>query len=362
MDAIRARAEAIEHFAELLRELRSSVGNPSFREMSGRSRAISHATLHEATRGNRLPSWATTVEFVKACGGDPEAYRERWEKANLAVRSVTTGGHPVLADPDPDPASASVPGEGSPSGKPPGGEASGGEAAADVPLGEALPADWGTGELLPVGGGATEPRPVDLISGEVLLTGTATERRRRVRPNRRVTAVSAAVGVGVIAVCAVAVARGSFDSGGHALNPSGAESEATAACPVVLPQPSPTPPAHDGDASIFVMDVTLPDCAHVAPGKTVTKTWRIKNIGTVPWTGYSLIRLDLPQGDDDCRTPARIPVRDTEPGQVVDISADVSTPGRPGLCYVRFKMLDASGTVAFPGKRPVNFQIVVDAP
>src|SRR4051812_31442173 len=86
---MRAQAEAIADFADLLRELRRSVGNPPFREMSGRSGAISHTTLYEATKGNRLPSWATTVEFVKACGADPAAYRERWESANLTVRLAT---------------------------------------------------------------------------------------------------------------------------------------------------------------------------------------------------------------------------------------------------------------------------------
>src|SRR3954470_14901523 len=85
-----ARADTIDDFAAALRELRKSVGNPPFREMSGRSGAISHTTLHEATKGNRLPSWETTVEFVKACGADPAAYRERWEAANRAVRSVSS--------------------------------------------------------------------------------------------------------------------------------------------------------------------------------------------------------------------------------------------------------------------------------
>src|SRR3954466_12126592 len=84
-----------------LRELRESVGNPSFREMSGRSGAISHTTLHEATKGNRLPSWGTTVEFVKACGADPAAYRERWEKANSTVRSVSAKARSANAEDEP---------------------------------------------------------------------------------------------------------------------------------------------------------------------------------------------------------------------------------------------------------------------
>ncbi|TDD71495.1 hypothetical protein E1293_33555, partial [Actinomadura darangshiensis] len=99
MDDRGAQAEAIAEFAAALRELRNSVGNPPFRELSGRSGAISHTTLHEATKGNRLPSWGTTAEFVKACGADPAAYRERWEKANAAPRPAAEPSEPV---PPPD--------------------------------------------------------------------------------------------------------------------------------------------------------------------------------------------------------------------------------------------------------------------
>lgn len=329
---MRARAEAIERFAAVLRELRSSVGNPSFREMSNRSKVISHATLHEATRGNRLPSWATTVEFVKACGGDPGAFRERWEKANLAVRSATGGGHPVTAPAD----------EASPA--------------------DHIASDSQPSETEPSEGRSGQTQPIVAISGDGMPADQARGRRRRFRPSRPVVATSAAVAMGTVVIGAVAFSRGAFEPAGHDLNPSGATSEPAAPCPVQAPQPSAAPPAHEGDASIFVKDVTLPDCTHVDAGKTVAKVWRLKNIGTVPWTGYSLVRLDLPQGADQCRTALHVPIKDTPPGKTVDISTDIATPRKQGLCYVRFKMLDATGTVAFPGKRPVNFQIVVDEP
>ncbi|WP_051467285.1 NBR1-Ig-like domain-containing protein [Actinomadura oligospora] len=398
---MRERAEAIEHFAAVLRELRNSVGNPSFREMSGRSRAISHATLHEATRGNRLPSWATTVEFVKACGGEPEAFRERWEKANLTVRSVTTGGHPIVDIPADgtaeDTANAAAGSTGHDAANSATHDAANGiendaangdgnsighgvgNGAADEAFGEALgfgkgrPSDGPAGEiqasdqlsgevLLADGGGAVQTRQVEPIAGDVLLAVPATERRGRFRLTRPLTAVFAAGAVGTVVICAVAFTRGSFAPAGHDLNPSGATAEAAQSCPVKAPQPSDTPPAHDGDESIFVADVTLSDCTHVPAGKTVTKVWRLKNIGTVPWKGYSLVRLDLPQHPDQCQTATNIPINDTRPGELVDISTDVVTPGKAGLCYLRFKMLDATGTVAFPGKRPVNLQIIVDEP
>jgi hypothetical protein len=88
--------------------------------------------------------------------------------------------------------------------------------------------------------------------------------------------------------------------------------------------------------------------------------WRFKNVGSVAWHGYSLHRVDVPQHRDQCQTIADVPVPDTAPGQLVDIKAQITEPPTPGFCFVRFKMVDGSGAVAFPGHRPVNFQIIVD--
>ena len=45
---------------------------------------------------------------------------------------------------------------------------------------------------------------------------------------------------------------------------------------------------------------------------------------------------------------------------MVDVKTDVTAPQTPGLCFVRFKMQDASGKVAFPGSRPVFFQVIIN--
>lgn len=336
MDDTRVRTEAIEDFAVTLRELRTSVGNPPFREMSGRSGAISHTTLHEATKGNRLPSWETTVEFLKVCGADPAAYRERWERANLAVRSANAGDLSIRTGPSVD--------------RPPGGVAG---AARTVQLTNG----WSAGEAL--ASGPTPPPPRDGIAGEV----PAQRTRGRLRWTRPVAFAAAAVTIGSVAVI-VAVNRGSTPDEQPSPNLSGSSSIAVlsaADCPVRSTNPPLAPPLHKGDAVVFIEDVTLSDCTRVGTGKTVTKIWRLKNAGTVPWKGYSLRRLDVTQQADQCQTIAHVPIKDTQPGETVDIQTDVTTPSKPGLCYVRFKMVDASGTVLFPGSRPVNFQIVVDA-
>ncbi|WP_433339228.1 NBR1-Ig-like domain-containing protein [Spirillospora sp. CA-294931] len=311
---MRARAETIEEFAAALRELRNSVGNPPFREMSGRSGAISHTTLHEATKGNRLPSWGTTAEFVKACGADPADYRERWERANLAVRSVSPENGAALANTSP------------------------------TITAERLPAPQPPGESP-----AAPPSPA---------ANDVPERSGR---RRLVAAVLAAAAVGTV-ILGVAIAKRGSGSDGNGQTSSTRPSKAAlspADCPVRASNPALAQPAHKGDAATFIADVTLPDCTRVGAGKTVTKVWRLKNAGTVPWKGYSLRRLDLPQRADQCQTISDVPINDTPPGQMVDIRADIITPKNPGLCYVRFKMVDASGGVAFPGSRPVNFQIIV---
>ncbi|GAA3535345.1 hypothetical protein GCM10022419_013650 [Nonomuraea rosea] len=338
MDDRRARAEAIEDFAAVLRQLRNAVGNPPFREMSGRSGAISHTTLHEATKGNRLPSWETTVEFVKVCDADPAAYRERWESANRAVRSASAADPSIPAD--------------------------------DHPTGEFAATGASEVRTLHLAVGSPVSRPASLpsppsggLAGGVQPPADAPGSGGRLRLSRPAVLATAAVILAAAIVVVVAVNRDSTPEEQHNPSPTGSPSTAAlspADCPVRSTNPPWAPPLHKGDAATFIDDVTLPDCTRVAAGETMTKVWRLKNTGTVPWEGYSLRRLDLTQQADQCQTISDVPIKDTKPGKTVDIRTDITTPRKPGLCYVRFKMVDASGKVVFPGSRPLNFQIIVD--
>ncbi|MGW5412965.1 NBR1-Ig-like domain-containing protein [Actinomadura geliboluensis] len=343
---MRAQAAAVEEFAAALRELRKSVGNPPFREMSARSGAISHTTLYEAAKGNRLPSWGTTVEFVKACGADPAEYRERWEGANRIVGSARTGRPEAVA--------------GTAAGRPPGGTAAPASAperhavhiAVDPPLGPPGP------------GAPPEPPPSDEMAHDVPPPAPAHRGRFRLTRPVAITLAAVVVGLGTVVVVVVAVNPGGGSRpGGDGLKPAVGASKAAlspADCPVHPTNPPAAPPVHKGDLAVFIADITLPDCTRVGTGRTVAKVWRFKNAGKVAWEGYSLRRLDLPQQADQCQTISDVPIKDTRPGAMVDIRADITTPRKPGLCYVRFKMVDASGKVAFPGSRPVNFQIIVE--
>jgi len=294
--APKERALAIETFARDLSQLRDSVGKPSFRVMAGRSGAISHTTLHEAAQGNRLPSWETTVEFVKACGANPEDYRLPWQRAEQVVTSRPDAG--MVADPL---ASDEAPRQPEPA-EPPRRMWRGGW---HVVLGAAV--------LVALAAGAwviwspTEETPVQSQS-------QSTE------------------------------------------DPAPSASE----CPISQTNPPPAPPKNDGDHAVFVSDVTLPDCARVKPGETVVKTWRFKNAGSVPWQGYTLHRID-PQGRQECQTVPDVPIPQTAPGEMVDVSTPVTVPDTAGFCFVRFKMRDGSNADAFPAGRPVNFQVIIKA-
>jgi hypothetical protein len=149
-------------------------------------------------------------------------------------------------------------------------------------------------------------------------------------------------------------------TGGKEPAPVRAPEFVAADCPVHQPNPPAAPPQNEGDSAEFIADVTIPDCDHARRGATVQKVWRFKNAGTRPWVGYTLHRVDLPQGRDQCQTISDLPIPDTRPGRLVDVKVEVSVPSRPGFCFVRFKMIDGNGKIAFPGGRPVNFQLIVD--
>lgn len=70
-------AGPVEQFAFDLRKLREKAGSPGYREL-GKLSHYSASTLADAARGQRLPSLAVALAFVRACGGDEEAWERRW--------------------------------------------------------------------------------------------------------------------------------------------------------------------------------------------------------------------------------------------------------------------------------------------
>jgi hypothetical protein len=201
------------------------------------------------------------------------------------------------------------------------------------------------------------------------MSKTAQPPRRQARTNgaithqgRRKLGVTPSAGPAVIAGAATviaAVVTGVFTLV-HALSGPG---PAPGASPSVSPAPSQASLPHSriaGDKSTFIRDVTFPDNSRVRPGQRFTKKWELKNTGAARWVDRYLIPDGLSTGN--CSYPARIRVPTTDPGQTVVISVPVTAASTPGLCYVTWRMVDASGALYFPGYLGIWFEVKVLKP
>lgn len=321
------RRTLIEQLARDLRALRASVGNPSFRKMAGLSGYISHTTLHEAATGSRLPSWQTTREFVRACGGDEGQWRSRW----LAAKNGVADSETSRPDDDDGEASSVVAEE------PWSGSQSPAEATASSsrPNGETGDAAGGAADSRsgaePNGQAGDEPEQLGSVRAAA---GAGARTGRGFRRWRWLVAGFAVVLVLGVAAGGVVIGR---QIGSHARL---------------------SPPLHPGDDVQFSDDVTFPDGSRVAPGERFLKVWELENTGGLAWRDRFLVRQG-PEQSRDCRTPKRVPVGPAWPGERVKISVPVIAPETPGPCMVRWKMVDAEGRQLFPGARPVYFLVEV---
>lgn len=389
-----ADEDRVSAFAAELRQLRKDAGNPSFRIMAGRSGCISHTTLHEATIGSRLPSWQTTREFVRACGGDEHLWRSHWEQAAVVTPEPASPAHippqataaqrdavarqaarlpgtaqPDIAQPDIAQPDFAWPAPAQPDSAHPGpGQVNPGQPGAAQPdPGQPDPGQVARGHVAPGQAGTAQASAEQQLA--VIGTGgdewhaetrqggnheTAYEPEQpadaarrgwwRRRPVAAVVVAMALAGTVMVVAALLAFAR--------------------------IPQrwfrapTAPIPgPLVAGDASRFVADITIPDGTRVTVNQPFQKVWAIQNIGSASWHGRYLQRLDLPPGPNTCQTPSRVPIGDTAPGEVVWISVNVVAPAVTGSCWVGWKMVDDSGRAYLPSARPVFFLVdVVSAP
>ncbi|MGC4830750.1 NBR1-Ig-like domain-containing protein [Micromonospora arida] len=328
--------QAAERFAEQLRTLRTSVGDPSFRKMAGRSGRISHTTLHEAAAGTRFPSWETVREFVRACEADEAQWRRRWEDAQRPASAYgSENGDTAPASTD------------SPTG-------------ADTPIttGE-MKSDTGTrapetnGPLVSVVTVPSPERQDPLRNTDYPPTDQDVTRGRRHRPPWLAAAAVVLV-VAMVAVLGVIVrGRSSRDDPGTV---------AASSTPPVSPSASAfSDSLIAGDSSKFIADVTIPDGTRVRVNSQFVKVWALKNVGKVAWHNRFLARTNPTADADGCQVPDRVAIGDTPPDEQVMISVEVTAPSRPGKCWVSWKMVDENGQEFFPTRRPVYFMVTVTA-
>ncbi|KUN24189.1 hypothetical protein AQJ23_21680 [Streptomyces antibioticus] len=77
-------AGPVARLAQELRELRKAAGSPSYRRMA-ETAGCSATTLSQAAAGERMPSLDAVRGYVRACGGDPDAWEPRWKDAEAEV-------------------------------------------------------------------------------------------------------------------------------------------------------------------------------------------------------------------------------------------------------------------------------------
>ena len=113
------------------------------------------------------------------------------------------------------------------------------------------------------------------------------------------------------------------------------------------PRAEQTQVALEGDKTLFITDVTIPDGTAIPVNTTFVKTWRVKNIGNATWKGRYLKRI-TPASDLICSSPAMVPIPETKPGETIDISVTFKTPHLPGSCRTDWKTADNRGNLYFP--------------
>ena len=75
----------------------------------------------------------------------------------------------------------------------------------------------------------------------------------------------------------------------------------------------------NGDKTLFIADVTIPDGTSIPVNTTFVKTWRVQNVGSVIWKDRYLKRM-TPASDLLCSSPSMVPIPETAPGEIIDLS------------------------------------------
>ncbi len=121
---------------------------------------------------------------------------------------------------------------------------------------------------------------------------------------------------------------------------------------------TPSPDADPNDASVFLGE-TIADGTLMAPGQRFTKTWTIRNAGSVPWRDRRLTRVGIAAGSGLITTPVQVPIPDTGPGDEVTIAVPCVAHFVEGTSNAAFKMTDPAGRLYFPDRYFVGLQAQV---
>ena len=118
-----------------------------------------------------------------------------------------------------------------------------------------------------------------------------------------------------------------------------------------------TPATSTCNVAQFIADITIPDGTVMTPGQAFTKKWRIKNIGSCAWNGYSLVF----DSGDSMGGPASKPIESLNPGQEVDLEVNLTAPVAPDN-YKGYWRITTNGSVLVPvvnGYQGKSFYVLI---
>jgi len=127
----------------------------------------------------------------------------------------------------------------------------------------------------------------------------------------------------------------------------------TAQAPAPANQPTSTPSAGSGtgqsnapaaacqDEAAFYADITIPDDTVFRQQTNFVKTWQIKNTGTCTWgPKYSLVFA----GGDIMNGSLSVPLPNVNPGDLFNISVNLTTPTNGGIYQGNWEFQKPDGT------------------
>ena len=117
--------------------------------------------------------------------------------------------------------------------------------------------------------------------------------------------------------------------------------------------------ADPADRSTFVADITIPDGTKIPVNSRFTKIWEIRNVGSVVWNSRYLQRQGPIKGPGRLKSPLRVRIPYTAPGQCCRVAVRLTAPPLPRSCYAEWKMVDGDGRILLPNQKPVYVAVDV---
>ncbi len=127
-----------------------------------------------------------------------------------------------------------------------------------------------------------------------------------------------------------------------------------------------TPPADqalplDGDESVYEGEVQSPNGILLQRGTWFTKSWQIRNVGTVAWRDRFLQRVGPTAAATLVATDPLVPVPETEPGQSVLLEVRCRAQWVESTSVAHFKMVFADGRLCWPNRYSHGVDLLVTA-